>query len=212
MSGKGRYLLLVAVFAAAAILVKLFDFPGYAQSKDFNIFDRFPVQVGDWEGNRAVLEEKVYRILETDMVFVSRFVKGKEAVTLSMVYYPQLKVEFHKPEYCNTGQGDIVELLGTRKVAVRSGESSVPVSINVFLVRRNNGQQDLFYYLYKTGNHLEGNYFWMRYKMAKQYIRDRKADAALIILSTQNFSDRETASATMDGFLRQLSPILQKYL
>jgi EpsI family protein len=166
------------------------------------------MNIGEWNGNRSVLDEKVYKILETDAVFVSRYRKSKESVTLSIVYYPQLKVDFHKPEYCNTGKGDIVENLGERMVFINQGGIKNQIPTTAFLVRRDNNRTDLFCYFYKTGHYVYGNYFWMRYRMVTRYFKEKTTDASLIIISVENISNLENAMNLQDDFIGVLFPLL----
>jgi EpsI family protein len=191
-----------------ACLVKLFEFPEFKIAEASNVFDKIPLEIGKWKGNRSVLDEKIYKILETDSVFVSRYGNSNESVTLSIVYYPQLKVDFHKPEYCNTGKGDIVENLGKRIIYLNQGGIKNHIPTTAFLVRRNNKQTDLYCYFYKTGHYIYRDYFWMRYRMAIRYLNEKTTDASLTIVSVENISDVEKAFNILDNFIGDIFPVL----
>ena len=203
-----KYIVVLLLLGITAIFVKYFEFPEFRIAEASNIFDKIPLEIGKWKGNRSVLDEKVYKILETDSVFVSRYRSGNESVTLSIVYYPQLKVDFHKPEYCNTGKGDIVENLGKKIININKDGIKDQILTTAFLVRRDNNRTDLYCYFYKTGHYIYGDYFRMRYRMAMRYLNDKTTDASLIIFSVENIGDIEKAMNVLDGFIDDIFPVL----
>lgn len=172
--------------------------------------DRFPMRVGAWSGVRAPVDESVYRILETRDVLLGRFSDGYGNVVLSLVRYPSVEGDFHRPESCNVGRGDRLEPLGRRTLAFRDGEERLLLPANFFLVHRPGGDTELFCYFYQSGERFEAGYVRMRISMALRYLRLRRADAAVVIVATPVLSGVPEAEALIGRFLGEILPELRR--
>lgn len=201
-----RILIVIFLLISFAFLTKTYGFKRYEKGSQTHNLGHIPLHVEDWVGKRSPIKEKVYRILETDAVLVNQYRNGEDLVSLSIVYYPDAKVEFHTPEGCNSGKGDIVEQLGTRKVAIRLPKGTIYLYVNGFLVSRSNGEKDLFYYFFKSGDHVGNKYLRLRLEMAMKTIQGRETSGALIVVSTSLKDDLPSAERLLGGFLHLLYP------
>ena len=201
-----RILLVILLLISFAFLTKTYGFKRYERGNQTHKLDNFPMHVEDWAGKRSLIKERVYRILETDAVLVNQYSNGEDLVSLSIVYYPDAKVDFHTPEGCNSGKGDIVEPLGTRKIAIRLHKESILLQVNGFIVSRTNGEKDLFYYFFKTGDHVGNKYLRLRLEMALKTIQGKETGGALIVLSTPLKNGLPSAEKLLGGFLHLLYP------
>lgn len=209
---KARFLLLIAVLTISVLLHVGLGHGKFSRSDNANRLESFPLQVADWQGERALLQERVYRILETNAVIVNQYTRADEAVNLSIVHYPQMKVEFHPPEYCNSGKGDVVKGLGRRDIRLGINGEGGTLAVNVFTVTRGNGSQDLYYYFFKSGNFLSNSYFKLRVKMMVEYIKLEKTSGSLIILSTHIKNHIVSSESLLDKFAILIYPVLTQYI
>ena len=165
-----------------------------------------------WEGQRQPLEERVYKILDTDTVVVNRYTNGSEYVHLSVVYYAEAKVEFHPPEACNSSRGDAVVNLGIREITADPQRISPPVRVNVFSVARVNGNQDLYYYFFKTGDLVGHSYLNLRIRMAMNHILVKSKGGAMVVLSTPIVKGIDVSMQLLDRFFLEVHPEIIRYI
>ena len=176
-----------------------------------NALTAFPMTIGPWTGSRSAVGESVYKILETDTVLVARYTNGRDVVSLSTVYYPEAKVDFHNPEECNAGAGDIVDKEGTRDVKVRVGGAERTIRANVFTVEGRQRGKELFYFFFKAGDFAGNRYLDLRLEMALRLIRSRETSGALLVYSSPIRDDRAAAEgirvtqATLSRDLHELN-------
>ena len=177
-----------------------------------NRLEQLPLKVREWEGRRQPLEEWVYKILDTDTVLVNRYTNGREYVNLSVVYYPEEKVEFHPPEACNSSRGDAVMTLGTRRIVTDPQNPLLAIRVNVFSVTRPTGRQDLFYYFFKTGDLSGNSYLNLRIKMAMNHLLAKNTGGAMLVFSTPVVDNVESATKVLDNFLSDVYPEIRKII
>jgi EpsI family protein len=177
-----------------------------------NVLGNFPLIIGEWRGERSAVDEKVYRILETDMVMVNRYTDGRDLINLTTVYFPEAKVDFHAPEACNRGQGDTIESLGIRSITLRNAGKETPLTMNAFTVLRSDGRRDLFCYFYRSGDFSGSSYLNLRLKMAMRLFSQRETSGAMVVISTRVKDRVETAERLIDEFLTSVYPTLLRYV
>lgn len=182
------------------------------RKKSGNWLEQFPLTLQHWEGKREPLEERIYRILDTDTVLVNRYTNGSESVFFTVVYYPEAKVEFHRPEACNTSRGDAVVNLGTRDVKADLQRISSTVRVNVFSVIRANGNQDLYYYFFKAGDLSGDSYLNLRIKIAMNHILANNKGGAMLVLSTPIVKGIDVSMQLLDRFFLDIHPEIIRYI
>lgn len=209
---KARFLLLIAALFISVLLHAGLGHGKFSRSDNANRLETFPLNVSEWRGERALLQESVYRILETNAVIVNQYTRADDVVNLSIVHYPQMRVEFHPPENCNSGKGDVVKGLGRRDIRLGVHGEGGTLAVNVFTVTRGNGSQDLYYYFFKSGNFLSNSYFKLRVKMVTEYIKSEKTSGSMIILSTHIKNHIDSAESLLDKFSVLIYPVLNQYI
>lgn len=212
---KTRCAVVAGLFVAFGVLCSVYGY-GYGTSNHrkngANILEQIPLKLRHWEGKRQPLEERIYRILDTDTVLVNRYTNGNESVYFTVVYYPEAKVEFHPPETCNTSRGDVVVNLGTREVKADPQRTSPTVRVNVFSVKRVNGNQDLYYYFFKTGDLTGDSYLDLRIKMAMDHLLAKNKGGAMVVLSTSIVKGVDTSMQLLDRFFQDVQPEIIRYI
>jgi EpsI family protein len=210
-----RYMIVALLFLVFGVLCSYYGY-GYGKTdhrKNLgNRLEQLPLQLGQWEGKWQPLEEQIYRILDTDTVLVNRYTNGNGSVFFTVVYYPEAKVEFHPPEACNTSRGDAVVNLGVREVKTNLQLIPTTVRVNVFSVIRANGNQDLYYYFFKTGDLSGDSYLNLRINMAMNRLLAKNRGAAMLVLSTPIVKGIDVSMQLLDRFLLDIHPEIIRYI
>ena len=210
-----RCAVVAALFIVFGVFCSIYGY-GYGKSdhrkNSENIRGQFPLKLLHWDGRRQPLEENIYRILDTDDVLVNRYSNGNEYVFFTVVYYPEAKVEFHPPEACNSSRGDAVVNLGTREIKADPQRTSTTVRVNVFSVIRVNGNRDLYYYFFKTGDLAGDSYLNLRIKMAMNHFLAKNRGGAMLVLSTPIVKSIDVSMQVLDRFLQDIHPEIIRYI
>ncbi|MEA3322718.1 MAG: EpsI family protein [Patescibacteria group bacterium] len=135
----------------------------------------------------------------------------RKKIFLSIVYYPETKVDFHAPEGCLAGQG--IQISKTAKtIYITHKERKVKINLNQ-LVRKNNNSNELIYYFYKAGDFHGKSYIRLRLALAMNKFSTKEKSGALIRISTPALnSDYQPASENLISFIAELYPYLIKHL
>lgn len=203
---KSRYILIIVTLFIFCWLNLKYGYSNDARGQDRNILENIPLSAGEWEGVRYPLGEKIYKILATDQVLVNGYVRGKDIVTFSVVYYPELKVEFHPPEECNAARGDVVEDLGRKNIYVQTEGTNVRISVNQFIVDKGSNGRYLFYYFFKSSGYIGDSYIKLRMNMALSHLSDYRSSGAMLVFSTRIKDGIETSGNIIVDFMSDIFP------
>ena len=158
------------------------------------------------------MDERVYEILETrSIIHRAYFLESGKEVFLSLVYYPETKVDFHAPEACLGGQG-IKTWKSPKQIQIRCDGKVQTIDLNQIL-HTNEGRKNLVYYFYKAGRFVGKSYVKLRFALAANTILERERSGSLIRVSTVlNPGEEKEAEETLRSFIEELYPYLMKYL
>ncbi len=209
---KRRYLVLIVIMAATAIIVNYLSYGSFYKAEAaVETVGKIPLKIGDWVGRDVPLDKRVYDILETKAILNRQYRKGGHTVLLSLVYYPETKVDFHAPEACLSGQGVEVSK-SPRTIWVNYHNKRVKVGINQ-LVRQHNGINELYFYFYKAGDFMGRSYIRLRLNLALNKFRSTNRSGSLIRVSVPvTGGSFKAASSTLTDFVHDLYPYLLRYL
>ena len=104
---QNRYLIIIAIMLLTSVFVHFLSYDTYYEAEaGIRAIKNIPLEFGQWQGKDIPLDEQIYEILETRSIINRAYLgkNGKE-VLLSIVYYPETKVDFHAPEACLAGRG-----------------------------------------------------------------------------------------------------------
>ena len=210
---KNRYLILIALMLFSSVLVSFLNYDTDNKAEaSIQTIEKIPLNLGKWHGVDVSLEENIYEILETKSIINRAYhtEKGKK-VFLSIVYYPETKVDFHAPEACLAGQGIQISKT-TKTIYITHKGRKTKINLNQ-LVRKTNNSNELIYYFYKAGDFLGKNYIKLRFALAMNKFSTKEKSGALIRISTPALnSDYQPASENLISFIAELYPYLNKYL
>ncbi len=205
-----RYFLLIIMVFVTSVFVNILGYnPFYKQNKGTDAVKKIPKIINKWQGYDIILKEKIYNILETRAIVHRIYRSGERRVFLSLIYYPETKVDFHTPEACLAGKGIAIKKR-VRTIVLTNKKKDLKFKVNALLLK-NNGSRLLIYYFYKCGDFLDNSYFKLRFKLAGTKLIGRSKSGVLIRVSTPMVSD-EYSSQVLSEFITDLYPYIMEYL
>jgi len=194
------------------ILANLLRHENYETRKDgIETLRKIPLRIGEWQGKDLQLEKLIYEILETKSIVQRSYLWNNQVVFLTIVYYPEQKVDFHAPEACLGGRGIQIQKQ-INKVRIVSDGKEHNIKLNQ-LIWDQQGEQRLVYYFYKSGEFLGESYMKLRLNLAVNAIRNRQKSGSLIQVSTPiTHGNLQKASHTLRDFMSKVYPFLIEVL
>ncbi len=212
---KLRFLVVVVLLAVTAFMVNRLQYDVSSKKGDSDLanLQRIPLQIGDsWHGQDFPLEEMVYKILETRSIIHRSYATSKgESAFLSIVHYPDAKVDFHTPEACLGGQGLKTEK-SNKTITLYYGKEEKTLNVAEIITTRDT-DQSLTYYFFKAGSFVGSNYIKMRLNIAFNKLGRNDSKGSLVRVSTTLKPGNETeAKLQLKRFLEDIYPYLLKSL
>ena len=192
-----------------AIIINIIFFEPYHNSESgIQAISALPLRFGAWQGKDIPLESRVYEILETKSIIHRAYhADTGEGIFLSIVHYPETKVDFHAPEGCLGGQG-VSMCKSTKDFELSYGKNYLKFDLNQLKWVKDQ-EQNLVYYFYKAGDYFGPSYISLRFNLAINKFTNSNKSASLIRISTSIISgEEEAASKLLSGFLEDLLPLL----
>ena len=205
-------MILLTVMLFASVVVNSLSYNTYYKADaGIQAIQNIPLEMGKWQGKDVTLDDQIYEFLETKSIIHRNYILNGKNVFLSIVYYPETKVDFHAPEACLAGQGIQISK-NTKAIFIKYNGKKVKVKLNQ-LVRQNNNSNELIYYFYKAGDFIGQSYIELRFNLAINKLSNNKKCGALIRVSTPALMDDEQkAEKILINFIEQLYPFVTKYL
>jgi len=209
---KNRYVVVLAILFLTAGLVNFLSYDTfYKADAAVKTIENIPLKLGKWQGKDIPLDSRVYDILETRSILNRSYYHDGHSVFLSLVYYPETKVDFHTPEGCLAGQGIQVDK-SSRSIYINYKGKKFKLNVNQ-LIRRHDGSNELIFYFYKAGGFVGRSYIKLRLNLALDKFGKEEKSGSLIRISTHVLGDDyQTASKVLKKFIGDLYPYLANYL
>lgn len=200
------------LFSITALAVNFLSYDPFGRMEDgLEAISRIPHTIGDWKGKDLPLDSSIYEILETKAIIHRNYILNNSTILLSIVYYPQTKVDFHGPEACLGGQGIKTRSI-SKKINLGTGDRMVSLDINEMAWEKGN-EKSLVYYFYKAGAFVGSSYIKLRFALAINKFASTEKSGALIRVSIPVYSSEyNRAEAVLQGFMRDLYPYIMKAL
>ena len=210
---RSRYIILIAILLLTSVIVSYLSYDAFNKAKAASLtIEKIPLKLGKWKGIDIPLDERIYDILETRAIINRSYVCDGSSVFLSLVYYPETKVDLHRPEGCLAGRGIQTSKSDQTIIISQQDSNRIRIDLNQ-LIRQKNGSPELVYYFYKAGNFIGRSYVRMRFKLAINKFFKKEKSGALIRVSTPISNDNtQKASNVLTGFMEKLYPYLITYL
>lgn len=209
---RSRYLSLVLILSITSVLISFLSYDKYNDAQaGIQAIKKIPLNIGKWKGHDVPVEDLIFKILETKSIIHRNYTANKNNVFLSLVYYPQTKVDFHRPEGCLAGRG--VNISKTEKdIYINEKGKSLKLIVNQ-LLRQNNGSEELIYYFYKTGDFIGPSYIKLRLALASNRLTAKAKSGSLIRVSTPiKLNNTQDAQNRLQEFIEEFYPFLIKVI
>lgn len=209
---KRAYLTTVFLLILTAALVHFLEYQPYSKAEaGMKALEGIPLNMGEWTGQEVPLDEQVFKILETRAIIHREYRAPDKEVFLSIVYYPETKVDFHAPEGCLGGRGIQIQK-SPRQVKVNWEGQNSEVRLNQ-LVRDSGSDKILVYYFFKAGDFVGDSYIRLRLALAANKLASNNKSGSLIRVSTTfRTGDEKRSAEVLSGFIGELYPHLAKNL
>ncbi len=171
-------------------------------------FRDFPLQVGDWHGNRAILPADQLKILKlTDYLMNDYRDQNQNLVNFYVAYYESQKRRAapHSPRVCIPGGG--WEITDMARIEVEG------FPVNRLLIKKGL-QKQLVYYWYQQRGKIVANEFEMKWHLFKDALFLNRTDGALVRLTTPIMGDEAefVAEQRLQDFFKAVQPVLDNYI
>lgn len=170
-------------------------------------FERFPLQLGPWEGRHVYIEPEMVAATGADTVLNAEFVNpAKGPVSLWIAYYENQETggSVHSPLTCLTGGG-------WKTVHREVFELAPGKPINYLIMEQGGQRMAMYFWYFERGRWLASDY-GHKLSVGWDRLMSKRADGALIRLTTPVQGDEAKARARLDGFLGELAPVLPEYI
>ena len=221
-AGDSRSFGLARPVALTAISCLLFVANGYALQKIPSAnnlpqrlsFQFFPVNIGQWEGQRSYIPQEILDQLWADDYVQASFVNPhtRNAIHLLIPFYEWqgTRHTIHAPQSCLLGGG--WALTGSKERMVNVGEDR-EIPVMTLMLEKGNAKILGSYFFFQRGRVLTNPWLNKAYLMWDA-VTKRRTDGAmvraeLVMAPGQTIDD---AWGTLKGFITELWPILPKYV
>ncbi|AEB10023.1 exosortase C-terminal domain/associated protein EpsI [Desulfobacca acetoxidans] len=170
-------------------------------------FERFPMQLGPWEGRHVHVESSIVAATGADKVLNADFTNPAQGpVSLWIAYYEnqRSRASVHSPMTCLIGSG--WKTAHTEVFELAPGKP-----INFLILDQGGNRMAVYYWYFERGRWLASDY-GHKLGIGLDRLRLGRADGALVRLTTPVTGDVGQAKARLDSFLHQLRPILPEFI
>lgn len=177
----------------------------------------FPMQVGDWRGAHAPVEDESIAALRDDGLgdhLLADFQRpaGAAPVNLWVAYYPTSEsalLATHSPQACLPGGG--WEFASLTQQPAPAG--AVGFTLNRALITKGEEQALMYYWYEGRGRHFARE-FWLKIYFLVDALATGRSDSALVRMVTPVLPHEsvDDAEARLSSFLEEMSPHLQPHL
>ncbi|MEE9518445.1 MAG: VPLPA-CTERM-specific exosortase XrtD [Candidatus Adiutricales bacterium] len=210
---SAQFIVITILLGITLIISQTFDFREKIPMAES--FADFPLKIGQWAGNRQVLEQKFIDELDfTDYVMIDfRKTDGKQINFYVAYYESQRKGEsIHSPASCLPGSGWSFEQAGISQLNVPGFYSgSIPVS-RAFM--KKGDSQQLVYYWFPQRDRVLTNLYQLKIFTFWNALTKQRTDGALVRLITPVYSKEniDQAEERIKVFGAEIVPVLMKFL
>ena len=178
-------------------------------------FVDFPLQVGEWSGTRTGMEQQFLDTLQlTDYVLIDYRNGEKKEVSLYVAFNAsQSKGKAtHSPATCLPGSGWEFKESGAAALSP-AGTGSAGLRTNRAFMEKS-GARNLVYYWFPQRGRILTNLYQVKLYNFWDAITRHRTDGALVRMITPVYQGEAPgeAEARLQGFTRQIIPVLETYL
>ena len=178
-------------------------------------FTAFPLQLGEWRGQRGRIESMYLDILKLDDYLLADYGRqGQPPVNLYVAYYASQRAgqSAHSPASCLPGAGWRMSDFGQRTVAGVT-VAGQPLRVNRAVIELGE-QKQLVYYWFQQRGRVDTNEYLVKWHLLWDSLWRNRSDGALVRFVTPlaRNEDVAAADARLAAFALQASPQLAQYV
>lgn len=176
-------------------------------------FDEFPEKIGEWEGDKQLMEQKFIDALDLSDYFMADYAdKSGRFVNFYVAYYEsQRKGEsIHSPATCLRGGGWDFKQAGSQAITLNDGTVMLA---NRALIEKAPVRQ-LSYYWFPCRGRILTNAIQMKIYTFWDALTRKRTDGALVRVITLVYEDEEVEDAEkrIQAFISDIQPVLKTFL
>jgi exosortase D (VPLPA-CTERM-specific) len=178
-------------------------------------FLSFPTTVGGWSGQRDAMERVYLDALQLDDYVIANYLRSdRDIVNFYVAWYDSQRSgqSAHSPRACLPGGGWRITALNDVEISdVSVGQQ--PLRVNRAQIELGTQKQVAYYWFQQRGRIITNEYLVKWYLFWDALTRNR-TDGALVRLVTPLRSGEsvESADARLVGFVREITPQLNRYI
>lgn len=178
-------------------------------------FELFPLHINEWSGKRETMEQIFIDALDfSDYVIVDYKDKNGKQVNFYVAYYEsQRKGEsIHSPESCLPGSGWEFREAGAVTIPLSKGNPPYMKVNRAFMSKA--GAKELVYFWFPMRGRILTNAYQLKIYTFWDALTRQRTDGALVRIITLVYPDEkfEDAEARLQGFTREMAPVLSQFL
>ena len=178
-------------------------------------FATFPLDIGPWRGETAVLDSEVLDVLRLSDYVLTNFKRGTEApISFYTAYYASQRkgTAPHSPAVCMPGGGwQITEL--TQRSFPNTAIPGGAFAYNRVVIRNGDDAQLVYYWYQERGRRIASEY-WAKWYLFQDALLMNRTDGALVRLVTPLLAGEpeEVADQRLAEFVAAVAPLLGQYV
>lgn len=178
-------------------------------------FIDFPLKIGQWKGDRQVLEAIIIEELDfTDYVMIDYRKADKKKINFYVSYYEtQSKgASIHSPASCLPGSGWSFDQDGVINISMpETPEGSITISRAIMT---KGDSRQVVYYWFPLRDRILTNLFQLKVYTFWDALTKQRTDGSLVRLITPVYGKEniKDAEERLKSFLRKILPVLNEYL
>jgi len=177
-------------------------------------FSGYPLQLGEWDGRRDVIEKIYLDELKLDDYIIANYSNpAGDVVNLYMAYYESQRsgAAAHSPKSCIPGGGWQIKNFSTQSGVLPSAD--IEKNVNRLLIAKGE-QAQLVYYWFPQRGRVITNEYMVKWYLFWDALTLNRTDGALVRLTTSVSpgEDISKADERLVNFASQVQPLMPKYL
>jgi len=176
-------------------------------------FDAFPMEIGEWTGEKGRFDERIYDALGVDDSILGSYRSSRgDVVQLYVGYYHSQKKGdlIHSPKNCMPGSGWNITNYSIEEVGGNQTEDTFKA---IKLLIENGGEQQVVLYWFQSRGRIISSEYMQKIYLVVDSIFKRRTDGSFVrLISPVHNGDLETTTQKMKAFAHELAPYLHAYI
>ncbi|MEQ1637607.1 MAG: VPLPA-CTERM-specific exosortase XrtD [Methylococcales bacterium] len=180
-------------------------------------FVNFPLQIKDWKGVEAGMEQKFLDTLQLDDYILANYARptDKAPINFYVAYYKSQRqgVSAHSPKSCLPGDGWSIGDFEQRIIPAVMMPDGQPINVNRVLISKGDTKQLVYYWFQQRGRIITNEYLVKWFLLWDGFSRKR-TDGALVrlVIPLSGTESVEQGDQTLTDFIQAGIPLLKEYV